>query len=131
MEAFTTKAGQLVFKDQSQLEANFEKGQAYGPARLTLNHGHFATNKSYLLGNFNHGCFNGLFKGYEYVPVDGLVGDPSFQDPVMSYMAFYENGLAKGPIWKLIFSNDGILTGYFYMDEAPSNQKYNSMLDIP
>jgi len=79
-----------------------------------------------LSGNFQNGCLHGLIRGFEYVPIDGVKGDPSYEDPVVDYIAVYKNGYPNSNVWKIIISPDGVVIGYYYIEEpqisATSNQ---------
>ena len=90
--------------------------------------GHHAYNASFLAGHFQNGCLHGLIKGFEYVPIDGVKGDPSYEDPNIDYIAVYKNGYPNSNLWKIIISPDGIILGYFYIEEPQISAKPN--LDI-
>ena len=90
--------------------------------------GHHASNGSFLAGKFSNGCLPGLVKGYEYVPIDGVKGDPSYSDPLVDFIGIYKNGYPNSPIWKIIISPDGIVLGYFFIQDPQISTKPN--LDI-
>jgi hypothetical protein len=129
-------SGRLIFKDKRQLEAtNFAQGIAQGLGKLTFHsHHNHASNDSFLAGNFkNGGCLNGLVRGYEYLPQEGIENDPSFDEPVLNLVAFYKNGFLAtgGPIWKIILSPDGIVLGYFYIEsDQIRSDKANMDIDF-
>ena len=54
--------------------------------------GPHAYNASFLEGNFENGCLHGLTKGFEYAPQDGVKGDPSYEEPILDFIAVYKNG---------------------------------------
>ncbi len=112
-------SGKLIFKDKiRQLEAiNFVSGTAEGSGKIVFNsHHHHASNDSFLAGNFKSGCLHGLVKGYEYLPEDGVEQDPSFDKPILNFGATFLAGrpVTGTPAWKVIFSPDGLVLGYFY-----------------
>jgi len=128
-------SGRLIFKDKRRLKStNFKHGLADGIGSITLpksstdQHGHHAYNASFLAGNFQNGCLHGLIKGFEYVPIDGVKGDPSYEDPIIDYIAVYKNGYPNSNLWKIVVSPDGIILGYFYIEEPQIFAKPN--LDI-
>ena len=94
-------SGRLIFKDKCQLESkNFHFGFPNGIGKIVLPEKQFAKNKSYIEGNFNNGCFNGLVKGFQYLPEDGILDSPSFEPAKINYLAIYNNGFVKGTIHK-------------------------------
>ena len=64
-----------------------------------------------MAGNFQNGCLHGIVKGFEFVPQDGVQGDPSYDDPKVNFIAVYKSGYPNSPIWKTIISPDGIILG--------------------
>ena len=112
------KAGKLILRQNKALEANnFDQGLAQGYGKLTFfsQHNH-ASNDSYLSGNFVNGCLNGLIRGYEYLPLDGIEEDASYDSPALNSVLYYKKGYPNGPIWKILYSPDGIVLGYFYVE---------------
>jgi len=83
-----------------------------------------------LTGKFQNGCLHGLIKGYEFLPLDGVEDDPSFDSPVLDLVAFYKGGYPNGPIWKTLFSPDGIVLGYFYVEKPQLPNTPNSVFEF-
>jgi len=130
-------SGRLFFKDKRRLKAsNFNHGLAHGMGIMTLlrspntQYGPHAYNSSFLEGNFQNGCLHGLIKGFEYVPIDGVIGDPSYEDPIVDYIAVYKNGYPNSNLWKIIISPDGITLGYFYIEEPQISAKSNQGIEL-
>jgi len=127
-------SGRLVFSDKSQLEAeNFLLGLADGLGKLTLpaslSKGH-ALNSSLLKGHFQNGCFQGLVKGFEYMPEDGIENNPGFEEPKLNFLGIYKSGYPIGPVWKILYSPDGIILGYYYIEKPAMPAKPNQMVDF-
>ncbi len=125
-------SAKLTFKDQRHLEAKqFKQGLAQGLGKIILPNTSrtWSSNQSYLVGNFANGCFNGIVKAYQYLPLDGVRGLESEDEPLVYTVAFYKDGLVQGPAWQIINSIDGIILGYFYV-EKPENKGTNLDLDI-
>ena len=57
-----------------------------------------------------------------YIPNSG------YDDPLVDFIAVYKSGYPNSPIWKTIFSPDGIVLGYFYIEAPQISAKPN--LDI-
>lgn len=125
-------SGQLIFNDKRRLESsNFINGLATGFGKITFHsHHHHASNDSFINGYFQNGCLEGLVKGYEYLPLDGIENDPSFDEPVVNFVSFYKHGYPIGPSWRIVFSPDGIVLGYFYTDHPMKGKLANFDLDI-
>ena len=121
----------MVLKDKTRIEAsNFVKSVAEGQGKLIHGH-HYASNDSFLQGNFKNGCLEGLIKGYEFMPLDGITDDPSFDAPIINSIAYYKHGFPSGPAWRIIYSPDGIVIGYFYLEHALSrNSASNRDVDF-
>jgi len=136
MADLDSTSGRLIFKDRNRkLKAdNFRHGLAVGLGSITLAklpsdfHGQLSSNASFLRGNFRNGCLHGLVKGYEIAPQDGITGEPGYDDPLVDFIAVYKSGYPNSPIWKTIFSPDGIVLGYFYIKAPQISAKPN--LDI-
>ena len=56
--------------------------------------------------------------------------DPSFDSPVLDLVAFYKGGYPNGPIWKTLFSPDGIVLGYFYVEKPQLPNTPNSVFEF-
>ena len=57
-----------------------------------------------------------------------IVPNPGYDDPLVDFIAVYKSGYPNSPIWKTIFSPDGIVLGYFYIEAPQISAKPN--LDI-
>jgi len=131
------KSGRIFFKDQRKLKAsNFNHGLADGIGKITLpksskdQFGPHAYNASFLEGNFENGCLHGLTKGFEYAPQDGVKGDPSYEEPILDFIAVYKNGYPISNLWKIIISPDGVILGYFYIEEPKIDAAPNLGIEL-
>ena len=57
-----------------------------------------------------------------------IVPNPGYDDPLVDFIAVYKSGYPNSHIWKTIFSPDGIVLGYFYIEAPQISAKPN--LDI-
>ena len=94
-------------------------------------HGHHnhASNDSFLKGNFKNGCFEGIVQGYEYMPLDGIPDDPSYDEALVTSIAYYKHGFPVGPSWKILYSPDGIIFGYLYSENGFVSNLANQDVD--
>ena len=121
----------IVLKDKTRIEAQeFVKfGIPEGPGKLIHGHHHHASNDSFLKGNFKNGCFEGIVQGYEYLPLDGIPDDPSYDEALVTSIAYYKHGFPIGPSWKILYSPDGIIFGYLYSENAQIPKLANQDVD--
>ena len=70
-------------------------------------------------------CLHGLIRGFEYLPLDGIDNDPSFDSPIIDFVAYYKKGYVNGPIWRILYSPDGIVLGYYYVERPQLPNKAN------
>ena len=65
------------------------------------------------------------------MPLDGITDDPSFDAPIINSIVYYKHGFPMGPAWRIIYSPDGIIIGYFYLENALSgNNMANRAVDF-
>merc|ERR1711976_175720 len=124
----------IVLKDKTRIEAQeFRDYVPEGPGKLIHGH-HHASNDSFIKGTFRNGCLEGLVKGYEYLPLDGIPDDPSYDEALVTSIGYYKHGYPVGPSWKILYSPDGIILGYFYSENqvVPKvpNQDVNYLKDV-
>jgi len=121
----------IVLKDKTRIEAQeFVKfGIAEGPGKLIHGHHNHASNDSFLKGNFKNGCFEGIVQGYEYMPLDGIPDDPSYDEALVTSITYYKHGFPVGPSWKILYSPDGIIFGYLYSENGFVSNLANQDVD--
>ena len=74
---------------------------------------------------------NSFQQFYLYFPHYTIIeDDPSFDSPVLDLVAFYKGGYPNGPIWKTLFSPDGIVLGYFYVEKPQLPNTPNSVFEF-
>ena len=59
-----------------------------------------------------------------------IVPNPGYDDPLVDFIAVYKSGYPNSPIWKTIFSPDGIVLGYFYIEAPQISAKPNFDIEL-
>jgi hypothetical protein len=114
--------GRVLFNDKKTfLDAQeFNRGLAQGSGKLTIRHDRRNLNEDFFYsGSFFNGCFEGRVRGYNFLPMfdDNDQPVPS-NETVLTYIAAHVRGQPLGPVWRPVFSHDGITTGFFYAENS-------------
>ena len=64
------------------------------------------------------------------MPEDGIENNPGFEEPKLNFLGIYKSGYPIGPVWKILYSPDGIILGYYYIEKPAMPAKPNQMVDF-
>lgn len=126
---------------------------AHGKGRLHLAPGsdrtliRTNTTSLYLEGNFFQGCLDGVVVGYaswldlplveetDLISLDmngkEVVDDEDDLYGIWNFLGTFKSGKPFGPIWKPVYSNEGMLMGYFYSDLKGPTRLANEVNFMP